>query len=94
MKLLQKFWKSIKRNPVINVAVMSILAQAISQAASEGKYDLKTISTYGLQLALAYVAREFVVPFSEHKKEVAETRMMALSTPRPIPGYEFPEKGE
>lgn len=66
MKLLQKFWKSVKRNPVINVAVVTILAQVVQRAIDSGDYTWKTLSLYAFQFAMAYVAREFVVPYKEH----------------------------
>jgi hypothetical protein len=70
-------WRSVKRNPIINVAVLAIIAQAIVEAMEDGHYDLKTIATYALQLSLAYVAREFTVPAKEHEAEMQELTRQA-----------------
>lgn len=67
---MKRLWKSIKRNPIINTVLVAIVAQAIVEAMEDGHYDLRTISTYALQLSLAYVAREFTVPHKEYKEEV------------------------
>lgn len=64
---MKRLWKSIKRNPIINTVLVAIVAQAIVEAMEDGHYDLRTISTYALQLSLAYVAREFTVPHSDYK---------------------------
>lgn len=68
MTLLKKFWRSIKRNPVINVFVVGVTAQAINHAISVGDFELKNIAFYAMQIALAAIAREFVVPLNEHEK--------------------------
>lgn len=80
---MNSLWKTIKRNPIINVAVIAIIAQAIVEAMGDGKYDLREIATYALQLSLAYVAREFTVPYEEHKKEVEKAFDDGLKVPYP-----------
>lgn len=75
MKTFEKFWRSIKRNPVVNVFVIGVLAQAANHAINVGDFDLRNFAFYAFQLALAAIAREFVVPLSEHnetKAKVAE----------------------
>lgn len=72
MTLLKKFWRSIKRNPVINVAVVGILMQAANHAYTTGDFNLKNFSFYAFQLALAAIAREFVVPLNEHNEVQAK----------------------
>lgn len=85
MQVFRRLWVSVKRNPVINTVLVAIVAQAIVEAMEDGKYDLRTIATYVLQLSLAYVAREFVVPFKEHRKEVREAYMKGLAIPHATP---------
>lgn len=67
-KLARSVWKSIKRNPVLLVAVITILAEAGQKALADGHFTFTVWMTYALQMAMAWVAREFVVPYSEHKE--------------------------
>jgi hypothetical protein len=68
--VLRTIRKSIKRNPVIVAALVAIVAQAIQHAIETNDWNVQTIGTYLLQLAMAYVAREFTVPHFEHQEEV------------------------
>lgn len=64
--MLKAIWNSIKRNPVINVAIIGIIAQALQNAMDTNDWDVQHIGTYMLQLALAFVARQFTVPAKEY----------------------------
>lgn len=78
MQIARKIWSSVKRNPVINAAIVAIIGQAITQAIENGHYDVKTIATYALQLSLAYVAREFTVPVKEHENALNEIGVVSV----------------
>jgi hypothetical protein len=69
---MRTIWKSIKRNPIIVVTVLGVFAQAAQQAIDDGKFDVQTVGTYFLQIALGFVAREFTVPLRDHQKEVVK----------------------
>lgn len=73
--------RSIKRNPIILVIILGVAAQAVQKAIDDGKFDTATIGTYFLQIILGYVAREFTVPFSDHKKEVEQAFDKGLRVP-------------
>lgn len=72
--LLRSFVASVKRNPVINAALTGIALEAINHAVATGDFKLKDIAFYAFQLGLAMVAREFVVPLSEHNEMVANNQ--------------------
>lgn len=90
MNVVRAMWNSVKRNPVINAAIVAIVGQVIVHAIENGEYDVKTLSVYALQLSLAFVAREFTVPYKEHEIEVKESYMRGLVVPHAAPGEEFP----
>lgn len=62
MKTLRKFWKSVKREPVIFLAILTILAQAFEKAMDTGHFTLVVWMTYVLQMTMAVIARGLVVP--------------------------------
>lgn len=65
MKLLRKFWKSVKRNPVVNIFVLTAVGE-ISHDYLEGTIDWDNISVYATTVVMGVLARMFVVPLSEH----------------------------
>lgn len=77
---VKTIWKSIKRNPIIVVAVLTIGAQVVQHAIDSNVWDAKTLSIYAFQLAMAYVAREMVVPVKKHEelKELVSKTIVEL----------------
>ncbi|GHF92003.1 hypothetical protein [Streptomyces griseosporeus] len=81
---MRAIWKSIKNNPVIVVAVLTISAQVVQHAVDSNTWDAKTLSIYAFQLAMAYVARELVVPVQKHEatKELVSKAIVRLEEDR------------
>jgi hypothetical protein len=75
-QVARKLWKLIKREPVVFVAALAILAQAGVKAIDTGHFSFVVWMTYAFQMAMALVARELVVPGDKHealKELVSET---------------------
>lgn len=67
MRLLRKFWKSVKRNPVILATLASMALQFI-QDYDSGAITTDNLFKYLTTLGLGFLAREFVVPLKEHNE--------------------------
>ena len=75
-KLARNIVKLIKREPVIFITAVAILAQAGNKALESGHFTFTLWMTYAFQMAMAFVARELVVPGDKHeelKKLVSKT---------------------
>lgn len=66
----RKLVKIIKREPVVFVAALAILAQAGVKAIDTGHFSFVVWMTYAFQMAMALVARELVIPGVTHDAEV------------------------
>lgn len=91
MRLLKKFWKSVKRNPIINAALAAIVLQALQSATEDGKFSLGEVGGYLLQFGFAYVAREFTVPLRENRELKDKFSEALLATAENFAGYVPPE---
>lgn len=63
---VSKFWKSIRRNPVINGFILATVAQ-ISHDFLAKQIDWTNIIGYLSLVLIGVATREFTVPVSEHE---------------------------
>jgi hypothetical protein len=65
MRFAHKFWKSIKRNPVINGFIAAVIGQ-LAHDYLANQIDWTNIIGYFGMLLIGVAVREFTVPYKEH----------------------------
>lgn len=68
-----KLWKSIKRNPVLNVFILTAFGQFLHDYLA-GAVDWDNITVYVATLAMGVIARMFVVPENEHYEKMSRLK--------------------
>jgi metal-dependent HD superfamily phosphatase/phosphodiesterase len=90
---MRKLWNSIKRNPVLNIFILTALGQFLHDVLANA-VDWDNLAVYMATLAMGVIARMFVVPETEHLDAVEKAYMEGLSKPHATPGIPFPKDGE
>ena len=67
MVALRKFWRSVKRNPVINAFIVAVLVQLLQDYRANA-IDWAHFAGYFAMLCIAVAARQFTVPNDEHQQ--------------------------
>jgi hypothetical protein len=65
VKYVRKFWKSVKRNPVINAFVIACATQ-IAHDYLANQIDWTNVVGYLAMVLIGVATREFTVPLSTH----------------------------
>lgn len=73
---VQKFWKSIKRNPVINGFIAAVITQFAYDYAAN-RIDWTNILSYVGMVCIGVAVRGFVVPLREHEEEILKAKNVA-----------------